>query len=185
MRAFRELFQRVYYWKFYQKVAKKGKHIKLSKGGSFNHAEQITMGSNIFISNNFNISAYKLTFGNNIMVGPNLVIECTNHKMDTIGVSMFEIAKQKIREAVTIENDVWMGANVTILPGVKISEGCVIGAGSIVTKNLPPYSICVGTPCRPIKKRFSDSDMQKHLNLIQKSKYKFEEVFNQWRNFNL
>ena len=54
---------------------------------------------------------------------------------------------------VTIENDVWIGGKVTILQGVTIHEGAVVGAGSIVVKDVPPWTINVGNPAREIKKR--------------------------------
>ncbi|PSB09569.1 hypothetical protein C7B62_12775 [Pleurocapsa sp. CCALA 161] len=62
----------------------------------------------------------------------------------------------RTKGAINIGNGVWIGDNVTILPGVEIANGAVIGAGSIVTKSIPPYSIAVGNPAKVIKKRFSD-----------------------------
>ena len=52
---------------------------------------------------------------------------------------------------VTIENDCWLAANVVVCGGVTIGEGSVIGAGSVVTKNIPPHSLAVGNPCRVIR----------------------------------
>jgi chloramphenicol O-acetyltransferase type B len=70
-----------------------------------------------------------------------------------------------------IENDVWVGYGATILGGVKIGEGSIIGAGSLVTKDVAPYSIYAGTPARKVKDRFECfEDLQKHLYLV-KSKY--------------
>jgi acetyltransferase-like isoleucine patch superfamily enzyme len=57
---------------------------------------------------------------------------------------------------IIINNDVWIGEDVIILSGVTIGDGCCIGARSIVTKNLEPYTICVGSPCKEIKKRYND-----------------------------
>ena len=55
-----------------------------------------------------------------------------------------------------IGNDVWVGANANVIGGVNIGDGCVIGAGAVVTKDIPPYSIAVGVPAKIIKKRFDD-----------------------------
>lgn len=55
-----------------------------------------------------------------------------------------------------IGNDVWIGQNVTIMPGVHIGDGAIIGANSVVAKDIPPYHIAVGNPCTVIKKRFDD-----------------------------
>ncbi len=69
----------------------------------------------------------------------------------------------------------WIGGNVAILDGITIGEGCVIGASSVVTRSLPPYTICVGNPCRPIRKRFDDNELKKHLLLV-KSKYEYDYI---------
>jgi acetyltransferase-like isoleucine patch superfamily enzyme len=63
--------------------------------------------------------------------------------------------KERTQGDVIIGNDVWIGEDVFISSGVKIGDGCCIGAKSVVTKDLPPYSICVGVPCKSIKKRFN------------------------------
>ena len=76
------------------------------------------------------------------------------------------------RRLLTIGSDVWIGANVTILKGVTIGEGAIIGACSLVTKDVSPYSICVGIPAREIKKRFSDEDIEKHRRMIQENEGK-------------
>ena len=55
-----------------------------------------------------------------------------------------------------IENDVWIGQNVTIMPGVHIGNGAIIGANAVVASNIPAYSIAVGNPARVVKKRFDD-----------------------------
>ena len=52
---------------------------------------------------------------------------------------------------VVIEKNVWLGDNVVVLPGVTIGEGCIVGASAVVTKSLPPYSVCVGNPAKVIK----------------------------------
>lgn len=60
-----------------------------------------------------------------------------------------------------VGNDVWFGQNVTVLPGVHIGDGAIIGANSVVASDIPPYSIAVGNPCRVVKKRFDDDTITK------------------------
>jgi acetyltransferase-like isoleucine patch superfamily enzyme len=79
---------------------------------------------------------------------------------------------------------VWIGGNVTILKNVIIGEGCIIGAASVVTKSLPPYSICVGSPCRPVKVRFNVEELALHLSLV-KSDYKIDTITDQWKKSGL
>ncbi len=55
-----------------------------------------------------------------------------------------------------IGNDVWIGQNATVMPGVHIGDGAIIGANSVVASDIPPYTVAVGNPCRVVKKRFDD-----------------------------
>ena len=64
-----------------------------------------------------------------------------------------------------VGNDVWIGQNVTVLPGVHIGNGAIIGANSVVASDIPPYCVAVGNPCKVIKKRFDDSLIEYLLNL--------------------
>lgn len=66
---------------------------------------------------------------------------------------------------IIIENDVWIGAKSTIMSGVKIHNGSVIGSGSIVTKDVPPYAIVVGNPCKIVKYRFNESQIESLLKI--------------------
>lgn len=65
-----------------------------------------------------------------------------------------------------IEEDVWIGINVTVMPGVTIGRGSIIGAGSVVTRSIPPYSIAVGNPCRVIKKKFTTEEIVERERLL-------------------
>ena len=67
---------------------------------------------------------------------------------------------------VIIEEDVWAGANVTILKGVTIGRGCIIAAGAVVTKNMPRYHIVGGVPARPIRKRWTDEQIKLHESIL-------------------
>ena len=117
-------------------------------------------GKNVFIGEdtfiNFNCSFIedgKIFIGNNVFVGPNVCFLTINHpKTCTERKKHYTIAQD-----IMIEDDVWIGANVTILPGVKIGRNTVIGAGSIVTKNIPSNVIAYGNPCKVIKTNDNDT----------------------------
>jgi acetyltransferase-like isoleucine patch superfamily enzyme len=115
-------------------------------------------------------------FGKYCAIGPNLKIIGTNHDYNYPSVqytfyrNMFNTAHPidniYTKGKITIGNDVWIGEDVVILSGVKIGDGCCIGARSVITKDLPPYTICVGQPCKPVKNRY-DEDIIDFLLEIQ------------------
>jgi maltose O-acetyltransferase len=116
---------------------------------------RLTGDSKIVIGDNFYLNAGchllgEIAFGDNVMIGPKTVIWGRNH-----GVSKDTIMRSQphVKKKISIGNDVWIGANVTILPGVKINTGAVIGAGSVVTKEVPSNAIVVGNPAKIIKYR--------------------------------
>lgn len=111
-------------------------------------------GKNIFIGSNFT-GNYNLTIldirevriGDNVMIGPNTLITTVGHPLSPKARrSHLGIAKP-----VTIGNDVWIGGNVTILPGVTIGNNVVIGAGAVVSKDIPDNSVAVGVPAQVVK----------------------------------
>jgi acetyltransferase-like isoleucine patch superfamily enzyme len=75
-----------------------------------------------------------------------------------------------------IEDDVWVGQDTTILPNGAIGEGSVVGTKSIVSRPIPPYVIAAGSPCRVLRKRFSDEDLQRHLALRGRSEAEIEAI---------
>lgn len=82
------------------------------------------------------------------------------------GITQNPPNKERTKGHTIIGNDVWIGEDVFIGSGITIGDGCCVGAKSVVTKSLPPYSICVGCPCKPIKLRFSQ-DIINYLLEIQ------------------
>jgi len=124
------------------------------------------IGDNVYLGEGFHISVHDyLRIGDGVVAGPRLIIMGGDHEFEHIGKWFHEI-REGNNLPVVIEQDVWIGARVTILKSVTIGEGSVIGAGSIVTKDIPPYTIAVGSPAKPVKKRFSDEDLKRHLELL-------------------
>lgn len=184
MKTIKNQIRKVYYLKSFLKFRKYGNNILLSRGGTIIRPSEITLGNNIFISNNFHISARNLIIQNNVMIGPNLVIESDNHRFDKIGSTMFSVGNDRIIKGVTINSDVWIGANVTILSGSLISEGCVIGACSLVNRYIPPYTISFGIPAKPVRTRFSKDNLRKHLIAIGKQN-EYTTILSDWKKFEL
>lgn len=108
----------------------------------------IHMGSSVYANFNFTVvDDGDVYIGNHVMFGPNVTIATAGHPVEP---SMREKALQ-FNLPVHIGNNVWVGANVVILPGVTIGDNTVIGAGSVVTKDIPANVVAVGSPCRVLR----------------------------------
>lgn len=89
--------------------------------------------------------------GARVLVGPRTCILSANHSVPLGGGRIFGAGRSEA--PVVIENDVWLGANVMVLPGVRIGEGAVVGAGSVVTRSIPAMTVAAGNPARVIRER--------------------------------
>jgi acetyltransferase-like isoleucine patch superfamily enzyme len=97
----------------------------------------------------------RITIGNDVRIAPYVAMIATNHRFDRMDVPIRSQGHQF--GAITIGDDVWIGAHVIVTAGVTIGSGSVIGAGSVVTHDIPPYSVAVGAPARVIKQRLADA----------------------------
>lgn len=116
------------------------------------------IGEGLKIGNNSNIGPYcyigcsgYIEIGDNVMMSPRVSIYAENHVFDRTDITMK--AQGVNRQFVKIEDDCWIAANSVILAGVTIGKGSVVAAGSVVTRDVPPYSIAAGVPAEIIKQR--------------------------------
>ena len=86
------------------------------------------------------------------MMGPYCIILTQNHEFSRTDINMIEQGYSEIKPVI-IDDDVWIGARVTILPGIHVHEHSIIGAGAVVTHDVPAYSIVAGVPAKVIKMR--------------------------------
>ena len=108
-------------------------------------------GKNLFFGNNvyvnFNLTVVddaEIIVGNNVLFAPNVTLTTANHPIDpTLRGKGFQYAKK-----IVIKDNVWLGSNVVVLPGVTIGENSVIGAGSVVSRDIPANVVAMGVPCR-------------------------------------
>lgn len=114
--------------------------------------DKFSVGNNSFINRGTWIWALgTITIGNNVIIGPYTILASGNHKYDCLDRL---IRQQGIAlKPIVIEDDVWIGAHAIVLPGVTIGRGSVIGAGAVVTNDIPAYSVAVGIPARIVKFR--------------------------------
>jgi len=179
MRKLRRIFKNYQKRKYIKKFKSYGENVFVDLKNSTFSFETIDIGNNVFIGSGAYFAA-DLAIGNNVMFGPRVTILGGDHIFGIVGKSV-RFLKPKGNEnslSVLIEDEVWCGANVTILKGVKLGMGCVIGAGSVVTKEIPPYTVAVGNPCKPIKKIFTDEDLREHLMILDYLPKISEEVIN-------
>lgn len=118
---------------------------------NFDHKPLIRIGSNFSATRNLTIQcANKILIGNNVLVASDVFIIDYNHGLSPLTDNYLD-NPLKISKGVTIEDGAWIGNNVLIMPGVEIGFKSIIGAGSVVTKTIPPYSIAAGNPAKVIK----------------------------------
>lgn len=153
----------------------------------------VQVGTNFSAGRGAIVSApHSLTIGNHVSVGPRTIIQVDgeigdfvmigmgvqivgreDHAIDEIGVPMLLSTwagdrEARARDAVAIGTDVWIGGGSVVLSGVRIGDGAVVGAGSVVTKDVAPFSIVAGSPARVLGRRFGDeADRERHLALIR------------------
>lgn len=112
----------------------------------------------------------ELTIGKKVIFGPRPTIITGDHRIDIVGKYICDVTgKDKLPEndlPVVIEDDCWIGANVTILKGVTIGRGSVIAAGAVVTKSCEPYSIIGGVPAKLIRKRFTIEQIEENEKIL-------------------
>jgi acetyltransferase-like isoleucine patch superfamily enzyme len=152
---------------------------KLAIGENVTHGRGFRVGRGVIIS-----APHGLAFGDFVAVGPRSVIQVNgsvgdftligmhvqivgreDHAIDEVGVPMLRstwVADREPRErdGVDIGRDVWVGASSVILSGITIGEGSIVGAGSVVTRDIPPYSIAVGNPARVVGQRFESREQE-------------------------
>ena len=142
----------------------KGENVYLQGPIYFDFGTNISMGDNSYANFNFTVlDEGKVTIGNSVFIGPNVVMAtaihplCYEDRNSFFNTKTGTVTNLEYTAPITIEDNCWIAASVTICGGVTIGEGCMIGAGSVVTKDIPPHSLAVGNPCRVIR-QITDAD---------------------------
>ena len=147
-----------------------GKDPVINKPFHFDYGFNISIGDNFYANYNcMLLDVNEITIGDNVFLAPNVAIYTAGHPIDK------DIRNEKLEYGypVTIGNDVWIGGNAVINPGVNIGNNVVIGSGSVVTKDIPSNVVAAGNPCRVIR-QITDKDREYWLN----EKRKREELMN-------
>lgn len=157
-------FKRLYIWYYtcYLKIRgllwglllkKAGDDLWIASGCMFISPRNISIGDNVFINHHTEINAASapITVRNNVRIGQYCCFLTTNHNFDRRNKLIIE--QGIYGEPITIHDDCWIAAHVTILPGVTIGKGSVVAAGAVVTKDVPAYTIVGGVPAKILKQR--------------------------------
>ena len=160
----RSILLNLYYFKTLSKRCIFGRNVNIV--GNVHFADRIALDDNVEVRNLTSQELYigshtsinrntvirgKVKIGENVSIAPNCMIIGASHRFDDVN----KIIKEQgfVVKGIEIGSDVWIGANCCILDGTTIGSGCVIGAGSIVTKSIPPGCVAFGNPCRVVRKR--------------------------------
>lgn len=129
-------------------LGRAGKNIWIEAPFQCDYGYNIEVGDNFYSNHNLLIlDCAKVRIGNNVFIGPNVSFYTAGHPINAKERNtLYEFANK-----ITVGDDVWIGGSVSILPGVTIGSNVVIGAGSVVIKDIPSNSIAVGNPCKVIK----------------------------------
>lgn len=130
-------------------LGKTGETFLIEQPFMCDYGYNISIGENFYANHNLIIlDANKVQFGDNVFIAPNCGFYTSGHPLNVeIRNSGLEYAKP-----IKVGNNVWIGGNVIVLPGVNIGDNVVIGAGSVVNKDIPANVVAVGNPCKVIKK---------------------------------
>lgn len=129
---------------------KHGRNINVERKADFGSGRGITIGNNSGLGVRCFVRG-PLSIGDNVMMGPDVTILTNGHNIERTDIPMMQ--QGGYVKGVVIGNDVWIGMRSIIMPGVKIGNGAVIGAGAIVTKDVPDFAIVGGCPAKVIRYR--------------------------------
>lgn len=147
-----------------------GENVSVGAGSEIGPAHNVFVGDDVFIGRDCWLSApaARISIGSKVMLAPQVAIVTGDHRWDVVGVPMFDVHEKRAEDDqdVTIEDDVWIGFRAVILKGVTVGRGSVIGACSVVTRDIPPYSVVAGVPAKVIRSRFTPQEIADHERLI-------------------
>lgn len=159
-----------------------GNGVKVNPTSEIGRKHLISIGDYSFIGKHCHISIVEpatLVIERYVTVSPYVKILGGDHDITTVGIPLI-LVNNPTNRGIRIEQDSMVGMDSMILKGVTIGEGAIIGAKSLVNKNVLPYTIAAGNPARMVKMRFSIEDLKIHMVEI-KSKYLYENLLEEYK----
>lgn len=143
--------------------------VYIGAGSTFT-TSTVSIGRDVYIGRDccFQSVHGRIIIGSHVMFGPGVHIHGGNHVTNQIGCHMKAVDSKLPGDdgAVVIEDDCWIGACAIILQGVNVGEGSVIGAGAVVTRDVPPYSVYTGVPAARLRPRFTETEIAEHKKAL-------------------
>lgn len=178
----RKIWYKYNYYKLRKNQLKKLKTLKsyginnyICQGVQFSSPENISLGNHVWIGHNVTIDGRGgVSIGEGCILARNIEIITSNHYFQGDDLMEVPYDKRFISKPITIKENVWLGIRAVILPGVTIGEGAVIGACSVVTKDVPPLAIVGGNPAKVIRYR----DEEQYYRLKNAGKIYLKENYN-------
>lgn len=133
------------------KIIVHDKKSKFENGIYISDARNLKIGSYVRINEHVFLQG-KITIGDFALIAPNVSIYTQAHIHNEVSIPVVQQGSEKEQEVI-LKNNVWLGRNVVVLPGITIGEGAIVGANAVVTKDVAPYTIVGGVPAKLIKER--------------------------------
>lgn len=140
-------------WHYRALLERAGKNLRLAQGVRINNPGLVSLGENCYLGDGVQLYAWneRIVIGSNVLVAAGVRMITRKHGFADVGRPMS--AQGYDNAPIVIEDDVWIGFQAVILPGVTIGRGSIVGAGAVVTRDVESYSIVGGVPARLIRKR--------------------------------
>ena len=154
-------------YKFYVGMKSVGRNVHICKNYNISEKSNVSLGDNVWIGENFYAKGEGgITIKSGTIISRNVEIWTSNHNYDSDDLMTIPYDRRMIKKPVVIEENVWIGSRVIIVPGVTIGEGAVVGAGTVVCKDVPACAVVGGNPVKVIKYR----DINKYEELKKEGK---------------
>ena len=138
--------------------------ISLARGADVRSPHYFELGHHVSIGKNFTCEA-DTRIGNRVLISSNVSIIGNDHPFTDRSVTVYD-APRRDDSSVRIGSDVLIGYGTIIVGSVSVGDGCIVGAGSVVVRDLPGYTICAGVPARPLRPRFQDGPEEVPLSSV-------------------